>query len=296
MGATIASILHNNPDQHFTFHVVVFSIADEHRERLVELNKQTNVSTHVHMIDPDLFSQFDPFIRSSYYSSAIFARLVIPEIVKPYSNTVLYLDADILCVGKLDELRDLEMTNKVVCVVPDVEITMRRRVAALGLAQEKYFNSGILYINNAQWISKKITESAIQVLVERGAKFRFHDQDALNLVLHEYATFIDKKWNYLYSLVDNLKADRRHFSVDQNAVLIHFAGAVKPWATWSLHDAHKLFVRYHTLSNWSDMPLDEVPQNTKELRLQAHFLLKRGQFLRGIYSYGQYLMAKLARS
>ena len=101
MGATILSILDNNPGVHFTFHVLAFSVSDEHRARLLKLEENYPVQTHIHLVSPSLFSRFAHFIESTYYSPAIFTRLAIPDILKDYTDKVLYLDADILCVGKM---------------------------------------------------------------------------------------------------------------------------------------------------------------------------------------------------
>ena len=72
MGATILSILDNNPGIHFTFHVLAFEVAPAHQARLRQLEQNYPVSTHIHIVSPALFSQFSHYIASTYYSPAIF--------------------------------------------------------------------------------------------------------------------------------------------------------------------------------------------------------------------------------
>jgi UDP-glucose:(glucosyl)LPS alpha-1,3-glucosyltransferase len=292
MGATMLSIIANNPDKQFTFHVLAFSVADEHRARLLKLETLHPVKTHIHIISPDLFSQFSHFISSTYYSPSIFTRLAIPDVVKEYTDKVLYLDADILCVGKIDELMTLPMEDTVAYVVPDAKVTTQRRVAALNLSEEKYFNSGVLFMNIKQWRAQQITERTIQALLSDRKDLRFPDQDALNIALEGKAIYIDKRWNYLYGLINDLEQDHRAMRDVGDAVFIHFAGSVKPWAEWCLHDSRSLFAKYHAMSPWSDMALDQAPRNYKEMRMHSRFLWKRGQFVESVKWFGHYLRAR----
>ena len=77
-----------------------------------------------------------------------------------------------------------------------------------------------------------------------------------------------------------------------NAVLIHFAGAVKPWTDWTGHASRDLFVRYHARSPWSDMALDAEPRNSREMRMLSRFLWKRGQLLGSARWFLRYLKAR----
>lgn len=294
MGATITSIVENNPGVHFTFHVFAFAVADEHRNRLQQLERMFPVKTQLHIIDSSAFEKFAHLI-GSYYSLSILSRFVIPAALKGVTDRVLYLDADILCVGKVDGLMEMDISNDIAATVPDAEETVRRRCAALNLRHGRYFNSGVLYMNVENWIRNNITEDAIQALLQHGRKLRFSDQDALNIVLDGRARFIDKKWNYIYDLVYDMDRGTLQMRPVDDAVFIHFAGAVKPWADWSKHDSRNLFCKYHALSPWADMPLDNAPRNTKEMRLLSRFLMKRGQLFDSAYWYYKYLRARSSR-
>lgn len=292
MGATILSIIDHNPDRHLTIHVLSASVSAQHHERLLQLEVRHQVKIHIHIVSPDLFSQFSHFIASTYYSPAIFTRLAIPDLLKDYTDQVLYLDADILCVGKIDELVALPIHETVAYVVPDADVTTLRRATALKLKEIKYFNSGVLYINIKKWRDLQITEATIHAMLTGGNDFRFPDQDALNMALADHATYLPIRWNYLYGLIGELDRDRRAMRDVGNAVFLHFAGAVKPWADWCLHDSRHLFARYHAMSPWADMPMDTEPQNYKEMRMNARFLWRRKQYLASISWFWKYLMAR----
>jgi UDP-glucose:(glucosyl)LPS alpha-1,3-glucosyltransferase len=144
-----------------------------------------------------------------------------------------------------------------------------------------------MLINVESWISNRITEEAMQALLTLGKKLRFSDQDALNIALDGRARFIEGKWNYIYDLIHDLDRNITRMRALDNAVLIHFAGAVKPWTDWSGHASRDLFVRYHARSPWADMGLD-----SREMRMLSRFLWKRGQLLCSARWFVRYLKAR----
>lgn len=292
MGAVVASIVANNPGQHFTFHILTFEVSEEHQARIKQIEEIWNVSTELHLLDITSFQQFSHFLSQSYYSLSIFTRLVIPEVLQGRADRVLYLDADILCVGKLTELIDLDISNEIAAVVADAPVTTKRRVDALKLARAEYFNGGVLFINTEKWIANDITVHTLDVLLNHKSDLRFNDQDALNIVLNGRAKYLDQKWNVLYGLIGDLENGVRHMKSLDDPRFIHFAGAVKPWHDWCLHESRDLFFKYHQMSPWSDMPLDQTPQNYKEMRMHSRFLLQRGKTLESIRWYLRYLKAR----
>lgn len=295
MGATIASIIANNPGQHFTFHVMTFGLSDDHTARLKRLEQMYPVSTRLHVLEPASFAQFSGYLGSSHYSLSIFSRLVIPAMLNGQAERVLYLDADILCVGKLDEMIALDIGHDIAAVVPDAPVTTRRRVAALDLPHAEYFNSGVMLMNVAQWIDEDITAQTLDTLLHSKKELRFPDQDALNIVLNGRARYLSPRWNYLYDLIHDLDLNRTAMRPVGTAVFIHFAGAVKPWTDWSGHDARLLFRRYHALSPWSDLPLDQEPNNTKEMRMHSRFLFRQRKPLQSLAWFIRYLRKRRAR-
>jgi UDP-glucose:(glucosyl)LPS alpha-1,3-glucosyltransferase len=292
MGATIMSIVDNNPGQRFTFHVFAFVVSEQHRERLLQLGRLPGINTELHIIDPVIFEKFAGFLKFSYYSLSIFLRLIIPSTLQGVTQKVLYLDADILCVGPLVELVDIDISADIALVVPDAPATTLRRCAALQLKHPRYFNSGVMLIHVENWITNRITEEAMQALLTLGKKLRFSDQDALNIALDGRARFIEGKWNYIYDLIHDLDRNITRMRTVDDAVLIHFAGAVKPWTDWSGHASRDLFVQYHVRSPWADMALDAAPRNSREMRMLSRFLWKRGQVSDSARWYLRYLRAR----
>lgn len=295
MGATIASIIACNPEQHFTFHVLTMGISADNAARLQRFGQMYPVATALHVIEPARLAQFAHFLGHSHYSLSIFTRLLIPAVLQDQATRVLYLDADILCVGKVDEMVDMDIAADIAVVVPDAPVTTRRRVAALGLAHNEYFNSGVMLINTARWIAEDITAATLATLLKDNKDMRFPDQDALNIVLNGRARYISPRWNYLYDLIHDLNDNKTAMRPVGKAVFIHFAGAVKPWTEWSGHAVRADFRRCLDLSPWADKELDREPKNTKEMRMHSRFLYRQGKPLQSLRWFLRYLRKRAAR-
>lgn len=298
MGATIASVIANNPGRRFTFHVFAFSITPEQTRRMQEFEKNPDIRMVPHVVDPAIFREFSDMIQSSYLSLSTFTRLIIPSALKDQTDRVLYLDADMLCVGSVDELAAMDISDTIALVIPDVGWTTNNqpdgRYSVLNLKHKQYFNAGVIYINIPLWEQNRISETAIQTLLADSKKLAFNDQDALNIVLDGRARYIAVKWNYIYSMIADLKQGKLQMASVGDAVFIHFAGAIKPWNDWSGHNARDMFKHYHALSPWRDMALDQAPLNYKEMRICSRSLMKQGRYLEGLRWYVRYLWTSLA--
>jgi UDP-glucose:(glucosyl)LPS alpha-1,3-glucosyltransferase len=290
MGVNITSIVKNNPDMVFIFHVFAFSITDDSRRRLEELERSCNTSIVIHLLHTDILSEFSQFPCFSQHPLGTFVRILIPNLLHGITDKVLYLDADILCMGKIQDLLSVEMKNCIAAVVHDeLETTVKTQVAALHLQHHEYFNAGVMYIDVNNWVANDIQNKALIILSTQ--ELRFADQDALNVVLNGHTKFIDEKWNYRYHLVDFLSKGGTHLNVTEPFVFMHFTGPVKPWQAWCLHEAKSIFIEYQLMSSWADMPLDQ-PKSTRELKLFSKFLIKQHRVAEGVGWHMKYLWMK----
>lgn len=295
MGATIASIIANNPEQYFVFHVLTFEISDDNQQRLKQFDNNSHVKTQVHLIDLNDFSQFSHYVKGSPYSLSIFVRLVIADVLKEITDKVLYLDADILCVGQLDEMIALDVKNTIAAVSPDIQGIQARQIKALNLKHPLYFNAGMMLINIGKWIDHNMTTKTLSILADKSLQLSFNDQDALNMALDGHDLFISSRWNFLYGLFPKVMENRTEMELKPDTVFIHFAGGLKPWSNWLPHNSVNLFRQYHSLSPWGNVPLDKYPRGTKEIRMYSRILLKQKKYLSGIKWFFIYLYKHGAR-
>ena len=289
MGVTITSILVNNPHINIVFHVITGHIRPDDLHRLKSLAKWHAVELQLHIIDSQTLQALpDPTAFSLSY--AVYNRLLIGNLLRGVAQRVLYLDSDIVCLGDISGLNDLDMGDAIAAVVTDASPTAAKHNAEIGSSQPaSYFNSGVLYIDIARWNEHDITRKAIHLLTQSGRQFKFFDQDALNVILLGKTVLLDTKWNTLYW---KLGSDHR---IPAETVFLHYA-LDKPWYEWSpcFHDPS--FKKYRDRSPWADCSMydssRDYPRTRKDKKTYARHLLKTGDILGASRWYLKYLATR----
>ncbi|WP_432239369.1 glycosyltransferase family 8 protein [Herbaspirillum robiniae] len=291
-GVCIASILDNNPDLDFVFHVFTFGCTEDSRARLSRMSAERGVPMHVHVLDEGVFSRYRHNPRGNY-SNAIFTRILMPGVLAGVTDRMLYVDSDILCRGKLAELARMDLGEHVAAAAADVHTIAQRRLAAMELDGDFYFNSGLLLIDIDNWNRARITERAIELIGSGRYKLDYPDQDALNKVAHGHVMKLHPKWNVMFSLLGNLRSCKQKLSISDDAVMLHFGGPLKPWHSWSHACAQSMFLSYQRGSGWADVPLDR-PRTYKQMHQCATYHRGHGKYPQALRWYAAYLHKKLS--
>lgn len=270
MGITIQSILTHNPNNSFVFHVFCSQPSKKEKYNLELMAKQSNCEIHIHepkkIID---ISSVKAKESPAHINEATFHRLFIPKALSKITDRVLYLDADILCNGKLDGL-PLDNTVPVFAVKEEMAEYSKAKLAEFNIQLSEYFNAGVLWINIPCWQKYKITEQALQVLNHPCRRLPYFDQDALNIVLKDHIKFLDNDWNYQYGLKRELSRQCMTLDIPEKIRLVHFVGPMKPWRNWNPHDSRDLFLKYQHQTPWCQYPLDNN-LNAREERIYTRF-------------------------
>ncbi|MBB3104921.1 glycosyltransferase family 8 protein [Azomonas macrocytogenes] len=258
MGVTITSIIKNNPDSSFVFHIFSPEISQSNLEKINKLSTLSSVSINVHIIEkPSTQNKQINDKKLSHISEAAYTRILIPKLLHKITNNFLYLDADILCTGDISSLFDIDISNVAAAVVRDINSeTMQHRLAKKQLVLSDYFNSGVLYINISYWLANNISEKVLEKINDPILQLGYFDQDALNVILDHSVFFIDSEWNYQYPLTSALRRGIVDTSYS-NKKFIHFIGPMKPWRNWNPHNSKELFLKYQDQSPWSEINLDD---------------------------------------
>ena len=274
MGVTIISIVTNNPETDFVFHVVAETLPPEDLEIIERLAKQIGSPIRVHMLDHTALAAI-PGKKSQVY--AIYYRLFLCELLKNDAAHVLYLDADIVCLRALPPLP--ELGGAIAAVVMDTD--QHARNAALNRPEATpYFNSGVMYMNVRNWNEDNITRKVLNVLSSHAA-FRFPDLDALNLVLENKIVWLDGRWNQMWEVFAGVP------TAYANTVFLHYAGE-KPWHEWRSAFLDPPFAQHFQQSPWPTCRL-LIPHTRKNKLQYARHLFKRGNFLKASLWYIRFL-------
>jgi len=282
MGVCMTSIILNNQNERINFHVFTDGINQEDIERLKLLTKYENVKITIYYINKEVFKKFPTSVGWSY---AIYYRFIMGKVLYGHVNKVLYLDADVLCIGSLKELIEINMEKYVIIGICDFLENFQTRMQELSIKNGKYFNSGVMYIDVNRWFEEKISERAMQLLIKDPQKYKSFDQDVLNVLLDGKVYFADKKWDYMYDTM------RMTHQLPKHIRLIHLTGD-KPWQSWTQHHfLAKQYNEYIHKSPWGDTELQQ-PRSYKEKRKMAKSYMKRNEYFTALKWYLKYLSAR----
>ncbi|MUK49032.1 glycosyltransferase family 8 protein [Aliivibrio fischeri] len=153
------------------------------------------------------------------FSKAMFGRLYISSILK--EKKVLYLDCDIVVNSELTELFEYDMRNMLIGAVED-KIDNITNSLKCKYQLDKYFNSGVLLINNNSKTKRKLC-SCIDLI--KNNKYEYPDQDAINILFKGDIISLPNEYNYFE--VNECRS--------KVPAIIHYA-LEKPWLPMDYND------------------------------------------------------------
>lgn len=287
LGVLMTSIIENNKNENIEFHIISKYISKENRRIIKQFAIENDININIYIIDETIFNDLP---TTSYITKAMYNRFLIPLILKDVTDRVLYLDADIVCLNSIENLKKINIDNKIIAVIEESnDYVVKKRVKDLSLTSNKYFNSGVLYININNWINRDINNKLINY-AKSIKDLIFPDQDILNVVLEKDCLYIDQKYNYTFDV--RYKSNRYIYNLPQNIVFLHYVGKFKPWQKWCMHPAKKFFEKYANISLWKNVPLDE-PKTYKQMKYMGKSYAIYNKKLESIYWYLKYAVYKI---
>lgn len=231
----LGSLFFNNPGEKFRIYMIGSGISPEEESSLSAFcadHGQELIPVSYH----DSLFENAPVLR--YYSKAMYYRLLAAEILPQSLDRVLYLDPDILIIGKIRPLYEMDISDGLFAAAMHNGLTgISGYVTKLRLPDyetDQYFNSGVLLMDLAK-MREKVRPEDIFNFVEKYKDFLIlPDQDILNGLYGDQIISIEESlWNYdvrqyeAYRLVSQGEKDM-DWVMDNTAVL-HFCGKNKPW-------------------------------------------------------------------
>lgn len=132
----------------------------------------------------------DRIPETAYY------RIAIPELFRDKGlERILYLDCDMIALTDISELWEVDLSGYILAAVEDAGFHHRLEKMAVACDSTKYFNSGFMLINMEKWLSENVTKRVLRYIHDNPEKLKFHDQDALNAILHDQWLQLHPKWN-----------------------------------------------------------------------------------------------------
>lgn len=274
---TIMSLIKHAGDGRYHFHLISSELSAINIAHLEKIFAGSPHGLTLHHIQDSLFSAFpttELFTRATYY------RFLAPLILH-HADTLLYLDADMVCLNPIDELWQITMPPEVIAlVVGEIGALQPQLAENIGLRGKRYFNAGMMFMDVQKWNREQVSERAFCLLSEKGKHFQYLDQDALNTLLEDRVIFTEARFN----TINMLSHDDEGYTQDvpKDTCLLHYAGADKPWQQWNQQYVGHYYRDLYQISPLADIPF-ETPKNAQQAKRMYKFLFRSHQRVRALY-------------
>lgn len=238
LGVVLTSILLNNKKETFKFYVLSSDISEENKNILNTLKKKyKNFEIFYIYIDKNRFKNFK--INIDYISIETYYRYILADVI-PKEDKVLYLDVDLIVNNDLKDLWNININDYYCAAVKDLNFDTEKYKKCIGMSDnEEYINAGVILFNLRKLREDNIAEKYFKNNEIYKDKIKYQDQDVINITLSNKIKIIDS----IYNFTRNDKTKNRN-----DAVIIHFVGAKKPWKSLSFNKLKQLYYYYYIRS------------------------------------------------
>lgn len=257
-GVALVSLFENNKGEDITIHILGTGLSDHNKGLLLQTIDKYGAQSLFYDIQEKELEEFElPKDGPQYLSIACCTRLLLADILPESIEKVIYLDSDLLVLGKLNELWNTDMDNYSIAGVIEY-LTFGKDVFEKLRYPDiyAYINSGVLLINLKYWRENKIVPIFSAYAESNKDNIKYIDQDILNGTLYESTLLLPIKYN-VHTFFYKEKVDAHQFQEDmlealRCPVVVHFTTPVKPWEKGLLHPFSETWMRYKEMSLWNN--------------------------------------------
>ena len=257
VATTLASVFENNKEMHFCVHVLATDISSAKYSRLKDF-----VNRYGHELDVKVVNTAELEIDLSvcgkwgiFPSLKLYAADLYPDI-----DLMLYMDADMICIGSLKQIEQVDMDNWYVAESTDEEGAMKHKERLSMPADAFYGCAGLVYFNLAAWRRDNVRQKCFAYFNDPKNKniIKWGEQDVINKVCMEHIYELPIEFNmfshyYLHhgrAIPGKYKANFAEHK--KHAVIIHYIDTCKPWFKDNRFPLKKYYWKYHALTPWKE--------------------------------------------
>ena len=242
----IASVLRNvGKDTELSFHILTSGLSQEVKGKFYGLKAIKDCAINFVHVNKDDFkdlplSSANKLIPiESYYRFNLF--LGFPELDK-----ILYLDGDMVVLGDITELFNINIDGYCLGMVKDAMINVGSIIHNVKHRLQmppdsNYFNNGVMLINLKECRKHGAYEKLFSWARNNKDKLVWMDQDTVNAALHDKIKEIPEKYNIQLTYRNN------HVALNEveGREVIHYAGPQKPWNTRGMFLSEHFWENYY---------------------------------------------------
>ena len=225
LAVALESLIRNSSKNYYYAIKILYTDIEERNKKKIAKYERDNVK--IEFVDLNYYIEEvkDKLYTRDYYTNTTYFRLFIPNLYPQYDK-VLYLDSDIVVLGDIADLYNVEIGDNLVAAAPDdviqsSNIFQEYAERVVGVAKyQHYFNAGILLMNLDEMRKFDFQEKFLYLLEQ--IKFTVaQDQDYLNRLCKGRAKIISTVWDRMPIPDPNVK--------EEDLKIIHYNLIYKPW-------------------------------------------------------------------
>ena len=266
MSALMVSIM-DNTKSNIDFYIVDAGINEFNKKQISTLQEKWGFGLEFIDAEPYRHLFKTPASPSGHITKASSDRFLIP-FMKPNLNKVIILDVDMIALGDIEKLWNIDLEDKIVASAQAFCWTQPKIIEELnkdvGLSpKHKYFNMGTIIVDCKKWregnIMDKLSEASSRINTK---KVPWWDELAFNMVLQENNyKVLDPKFNMMVphqvyykegkpnthkKVIEEYLGLSEDYKINE-IIFSHFAMRdVKPWNTRTYY--------YEPSKKWVDIP------------------------------------------
>lgn len=262
LSVSIYSMMDNFSSENYKLKISVLDggITNENKNKIERLCKKFNTEIVFIKISNDNFINFPLIAR---FTTAIYYRLLIPKIFDINTEKVIYLDSDILVLGNVAKLYEINIDNFYIGAVKD--FISNEQLSRTDISFYKYikkmFNAGLLVMNLKKMREDNFVQKSFDFTEEHADELPLLDQDILNFICKDNWLELDKVWNY--------QMDISQEKITPKPNILHYTNSYKPWHRFYYNYYQKDYKKYLKKA-WPDYKIKPVPFKVAIKQLIKH--------------------------
>lgn len=225
LAVALESLIDNASKNYYYSIKVLYTSINEENKRKINKYKRENVS--IEFVDLNYYIEKikDKLYTRDYYTKTTYFRLFIPNLYPQYTKAI-YLDSDIIVLGDISELYNIDLEDNLIGAAPDgviqtIKVFQEYAEKVVGVEDYRnYFNAGILLMNLDE-LRKIHFQDKFLYLLETIKFTVAQDQDYLNRLCKGRTKIIDIGWDRMPVSIDDYP--------EENIKIVHYNLADKPW-------------------------------------------------------------------
>lgn len=236
---------HSKEKNHYSLYILHTNIATD-RQNAIERQLRNYPNITIYFIDVSTFICNYQLKAKAHISTETFYRFLILELLKNYKKAV-YLDCDTIVQEDIANLYHIDIGDHLVGAALDPDFigqchkkncdTREYAENILKINPLNYFQAGILVLN-IEALRKNFTVDFLLTMAE-DIRYRYSDQDVLNIICKNKWYNIGMRWNLLTDCDHTRISDvisyapkyilEEYENARKDPAVVHFAGFMKPW-------------------------------------------------------------------